>query len=241
LSKRSLDIFGSLAGLVLLAPLFAVVALVIKATSPGSVFFRQERVGRAGQIFRIYKFRSMRADAHQRGSQVTSSNDSRITRIGAFLRRHKLDEYPQLINVLRGQMSLVGPRPEVPRYVEHYPEKFALVCRQKPGMTHRVSLMLRNEEIILGGVTDPETLYIRSVLPWKLDLYIENEGRDSVWDDLRTIWNTVFCRDRQLQELVPRFDSPVVANVEPFPEHIASRISIRSGTEKLAHTGTGRG
>ncbi|WP_018086021.1 sugar transferase [Desulfurispora thermophila] len=121
LAKRVFDLVCTIPGLLLLLPVFAVIALFIKLDSPGPVFFRQERVGRGGRPFRIYKFRTMVADAEKLGRQITVGCDSRITRVGAFLRHYKLDELPQLINVLKGEMSLVGPRPEVPRYVALYP------------------------------------------------------------------------------------------------------------------------
>lgn len=240
MAKRTMDLFGSIIGVICLAPLFGVIAIFIKAESPGPVFFRQERVGRGCRTFRIFKFRSMTVGAENSGSQVTSATDNRITRVGAFLRRHKLDEYPQLLNVLLGQMSLVGPRPEVPRYVQHYPEKFAQVMRQKPGMTHRVSLMLRNEEQLLAEATDPEKIYIEAVLPWKLGLYLDHGGHGGLWSDLRTIWNTVFCRERHLQNLVPTFDAPLVANVDPYPRHIPVRKAVGSLVGEMAETGSGR-
>lgn len=215
--KRILDIVVSAGGLLALTPFFAVVAILIKATSSGPVFFRQERVGQHGRIFRIYKFRTMEDGAHMRGSQVTSRKDSRITRVGGFLRRHKLDEYPQLINVLQGDMSLVGPRPEVPRYVKEYPQDFAQLFAVKPGMTHKVSLMLRHEEEILARSADPEQLYINSVLPWKLGLYLNEGGNSSVSEDIATIYRTVFSRDEDLRNQVPVFDSPVVANIPAHP------------------------
>ncbi len=225
--KRTLDVMVSATGLLALLPFFAVTAVAIKATSSGPVFFRQERVGLRGKIFRIFKFRTMKDGTHRKGSQVTSRRDSRITPIGAFLRRHKLDEYPQLINVLLGDMSLVGPRPEVPRYVSRYPEDFARLCRSKPGMTHKVSLMLRHEEEILAGSNDPEELYINSVLPWKLGLYLSEDNSESVVQDIATIYRTVFLRDKELRGLVPSFDSPEVTNIPLYPvtSHAAAEAS----------------
>ena len=215
--KRILDIFVSTVGLFLLAPFFAVIGVLVKVTSPGPVFFRQERVGQHGRTFRIYKFRTMEDGAHKRGSHVTSRKDNRITRVGGFLRRHKLDEFPQLINVLQGDMSLVGPRPEVPRYVKEYPQDFAQLFARKPGMTHRVSLMLRHEEEILARSADPEQLYINSVLPWKLGLYLNEGGASSIGDDIATIYRTIFSRDEDLRSQVPYFDCPVVANIPAHP------------------------
>jgi lipopolysaccharide/colanic/teichoic acid biosynthesis glycosyltransferase len=255
LYKRVLDLAGAGFGLVLLSPLFAAIALCIKLTSPGPVFFRQERMGLNGETFRIFKFRTMTDGAHKKGSHVTSRNDSRITTVGRFLRRYKLDEYPQLINVLLGQMSLVGPRPEVPRYVKAYPSEFARLCTRKPGMTHKVSLMLRHEEEILAGSADPESMYVNSVLPWKLGLYLDERSPESIADDILTICRTVFSRDRELQDQVPRFpaarvdsamlDAPEVANVPAHPvSRPAATLLTREDARQLSdeeviRTGTG--
>ena len=243
--KRALDLAGAGFGLLVLAPVFAAIALAIKLTSPGPVFFRQDRVGRNGAPFRIFKFRTMTDGAHKSGSQVTSRDDVRITRVGAFLRKHKLDEYPQLINVLQGQMSLVGPRPEVPRYVKAYPDHFARLYTRKPGMTHKVSLMLRHEEEILAGSSDPEALYVNSVLPWKLGLYLDEKSPESVADDILTICRTVFARDEELRRQVPSFDAPVVANVPAYADDLPPRPALtreqalQAQVEELARTGTG--
>ena len=137
--QRFADILASLLGLVVLAPLFLVVAIAIKITSPGPVFFRQERTGRRGRDFRIFKFRTMVVDADRRGSCITVRGDARVTRVGHVLRKFKIDELPQLLNVLRGEMSLVGPRPEMPQYVAHFPAEFAKVLERRPGITHRAS------------------------------------------------------------------------------------------------------
>ena len=242
--KRILDISGALVGLVFLSPMFGVIALAVKLTSQGPVFFRQERVGQGGRLFRIYKFRSMAEGSDRKGAQVTASTDSRVTEVGAFLRKHKLDEYPQLINVLRGEMSLVGPRPEVPRYVQYYPTEFDRLCSHKPGMTHRVSILLRNEEKILAVAKDPENLYIKSVLPWKLNLYLDSLGQGGVIQDLQTIWATVTGGRQELGDLVPRLEGsemPVVEvfNVEPYPEHIPRRQPARPvAARQFARTGT---
>lgn len=190
--KRCMDVAGSALGLVVLSPLFAAVAIGVRLTSPGPVFYRQERVGRDGSRFRIYKFRSMVDGADSRGARVTGSGDERVTRFGSFLRRHKLDEYPQLLNVLRGEMSLVGPRPEVPEFVEHYPEEFDRVLEVRPGITHRATQLFRQEEDILGAAADPRTFYVEKILPRKLAIYLRELGNDSLWDDLRTILGTVF-------------------------------------------------
>jgi lipopolysaccharide/colanic/teichoic acid biosynthesis glycosyltransferase len=185
------DIAASLAGLMLLAPLFALVALWIKLDSPGPVLFRQQRVGRHGAPFSIYKFRTMAAAAGAT-LQLTVGRDSRITRAGRFLRRYKLDELPQLINVLQGAMSLVGPRPEVPRYVACYPpEVRAIVLSVAPGITDWASILYREESAILGRAADPERAYRETILPAKLDYYVRYVRERSFWTDLRIIFRTL--------------------------------------------------
>jgi lipopolysaccharide/colanic/teichoic acid biosynthesis glycosyltransferase len=190
--KRILDMAGSAAGLVVLAPLFACVAIGVVATSPGPIFYRQMRVGRHGRTFRIFKFRTMVEGAESRGPRVTRSGDARVTRFGRFLRRHKLDELPQLINVLRGEMSLVGPRPEVPEFVALYPQEFARVLTVTPGITHRATQLFRREEELLAGAADPRTFYVEKILPRKLAIYLTDLGRSTIWGEIRTIVRTVF-------------------------------------------------
>lgn len=166
--KRALDVLASLLGLVVLLIPGLIVAALIRRDSPGPVFFRQERVGRFGRPFRIHKFRTMRVDA-ERAGQLTVGADARITRIGAFLRAHRLDELPQLIDVFLGDMSLVGPRPEVPRYVAHYPAALReVVLSVRPGITDPASLRFRNESEQLAAAADPEREYIEVILPAKL-------------------------------------------------------------------------
>ena len=190
LSKRLFDIVCSAAGLLLLSPLLLLLALWIKLDSPGPVFFRQERVGRHGVPFRIHKFRSMRAAAG--GLQLTVGIDPRITRAGAWLRRNRLDELPQLIDVLQGTMSLVGPRPEVPRYVQHYPPALrerALSVR--PGITDPASLDFLDEASLLAAAPDPEREYIERILPRKLQRAVDYAGRASVATDLALLLRTL--------------------------------------------------
>ena len=172
--KRILDYLGGGMGLILCSPVFVLIALAIKLTSPGPVFFRQERVGLNGSIFRIIKFRSMRDDSLLHGSSVTAGDDDRITLLGAFLRRHKLDELPQLINVLSGDMSMVGPRPEVKEFVDLFPAEYSVILSVRPGITHQGTLMFRNEEDILAGAVDPRARYLRFVMPLKLKVYLDN-------------------------------------------------------------------
>jgi lipopolysaccharide/colanic/teichoic acid biosynthesis glycosyltransferase len=191
MQKRIMDILGSGGGLIFFAPFLTIIAIAIKLTSPGPVFFRQERVGHNGRIFRIYKYRSMRVDSHLNGNTLTVGGDHRVTRLGAFLRLHKLDELPQLINVLFGDMSLVGPRPEVKEYVDLFPREYAKVLTVRPGITHQGTLMFRNEEAILAGAKDPRARYMRFVMPLKLKIY-QDQLEQSVLEELKIILATVF-------------------------------------------------
>jgi lipopolysaccharide/colanic/teichoic acid biosynthesis glycosyltransferase len=190
--KRIFDLVLSALALVLLAPLFAVIALAIRWDSAGPVLFRQERVGRGGRPFRIHKFRTMGADAPLQGPALTIGHDPRITRVGAWLRRTKLDELPQLIDVLRGHMSLVGPRPEVPQYVALYPADLrARVLSVRPGITDPVSLKLADEASVLAAAADPERTYREELLPAKLREAVAYAEQASLWSDLRIIAATV--------------------------------------------------
>jgi lipopolysaccharide/colanic/teichoic acid biosynthesis glycosyltransferase len=169
MNKRIFDFIASLTGLVLLAPLFLLVGLWIKIDSRGPVFFRQARVGKDGALFDIVKFRTMYDEAHD--SLLTIGHDRRITPAGRFLRRHKLDEFPQLFNVVAGTMSLVGPRPEVPRYVALYPADVRdLVLSVRPGITDLASIEYRDESRLLGAAADPARCYVEQVMPAKLTL-----------------------------------------------------------------------
>ncbi|MFT3817653.1 MAG: sugar transferase [Rubrivivax sp.] len=192
MAKRSFDLAASALALLLLAPLLALIACLIKLDSPGPVFFRQERVGRGGRPFRIHKFRTMVADAPHRGPALTVGADPRITKSGAWLRRTRLDELPQLIDVLQGHMSLVGPRPEVPRYVQHYPPALrerALAVR--PGITDPSSLAHLDESELLAAAADPEREYIETILPRKLQAAADYAERASLWTDLQVIARTL--------------------------------------------------
>lgn len=191
MSKRLFDLLAALAGLVVLAPLFALAALWIKVDSPGPVFYRQQRVGRHGKLFSIYKFRTMVA-ASGDTVELTVGDDRRITRAGGLLRDYKLDELPQLINVLLGEMSLVGPRPEVPRYVACYPpEVRAIVLSVAPGITDWASILYREESAILERAADPERAYLETILPAKLEYYVRYVRERSFRTDLRIIFSTL--------------------------------------------------
>jgi lipopolysaccharide/colanic/teichoic acid biosynthesis glycosyltransferase len=179
------------AGLLLLSPLLIAIALLVRLTSPGPVFFRQERMGRGFRPFYIYKFRSMVRDAPQKGAAVTFGADPRITRVGRFLRATKLDEIPQLINVLVGDMSLVGPRPEVRKYVEMFHADYEEVLRVRPGITDPASIKFRHEAEILGRAADPEKEYVNRVLPEKIRLAKDYVRNSSFWYDVRLLFQTV--------------------------------------------------
>ena len=170
----------------------------MRLTLPGPALFKQERVGREFRPFRIYKFRSMVEDAPQRGGPITFGNDSRVTAVGRFLRKTKIDELPQLLNVLRGDMSLVGPRPEAPRYVEMFRRDYEEILRVRPGVTDLASIKYRNEEGVLGRAADPQREYVERVLPEKIRLAKEYVRRRSVLFDLKLIALTLvaMCRLR---------------------------------------------
>ncbi|MGB7630566.1 MAG: sugar transferase [Candidatus Deferrimicrobium sp.] len=190
--KRMFDLFFSSLGLLLFFPLFLVISVAIRLDSPGPVFFRQVRVGRYGRPFRIFKFRTMDAGAETGGRKITVGDDPRVTRAGRFLRRLKLDELPQLFNVVKGEMSLVGPRPEVPRYVEFYPEEIRRqVLSVRPGITDIASIKYRDESTLLAGAADPEGMYVNVVLPEKLKHYVRYVSERTLWLDFRIVLLTL--------------------------------------------------
>lgn len=188
--KRCFDIVASAFGLLFLAIPFLFVAVAIRCTSKGPVYFRQERVGKNGKTFRIFKFRTMVTDAESKGLQITVGGDARITKVGALLRKTKIDELPQLINVLLGQMSFVGPRPEVPRYVEMYSEYQKNVLRIRPGITELASIIYRDENDILAASEDPEKAYVEEIMPKKIELNMEYMKKMNVFYDIKLIFMT---------------------------------------------------
>jgi lipopolysaccharide/colanic/teichoic acid biosynthesis glycosyltransferase len=191
MSKRLFDVLAAASGLILLAPVLLAIALWIRLDSPGPALFRQRRVGRHGRLFDIYKFRTM-ADRPDDGRQLTVGQDPRVTRAGRFLRRTKLDELPQLLNVLEGTMSLVGPRPEVPRYVDRYPPAVRqTVLSVAPGITDLAAILYKDENDILGHAEDPERAYVETILPVKLAYYQRYVRERSFWLDLRIIFRTL--------------------------------------------------
>ena len=192
MGKRVFDLLGAAVALALLWPLFIAIALWIKLDSPGPVFFRQQRVGRQGRLFAIHKFRTMVADAPARGLQLTVGDDPRITRAGAFLRRSKFDELAQLFDVLAGDMSLVGPRPELPAYLARVPPALRdAVLAVRPGITDPVSLDFADESALLARTADPEREYVEVMLPQKLRAAAAYAARATLWTDLRVIARTL--------------------------------------------------
>lgn len=192
MAKRVFDLIMATAGLVLLAPLIALAAVWVKLDSPGPALFRQERVGRGGQLFRIHKLRTMQMDAGTRGPGITAQHDARVTRAGQWLRRYRVDELPQLIDVLQGHMSLVGPRPELPRYVAHYPEALReRVLSVRPGITDPASLEFLDEAALIAGAADPERAYVEQILPLKLQRQAAYAQRATLASDLVVLVRTL--------------------------------------------------
>lgn len=189
--KRIFDFFSALIGIILLSPIFIVVSIAIKIDSPGNIMFLQKRVGKCGKEFNIYKFRTMVTDAEKLGKQITVGKDNRITKIGAFLRKYKIDELPQLFNVLKGDMSLVGPRPEVPKYVALYSDEQKKVLSVRPGITDLASLKYSNENDILGKVDNPEEYYINIIMKDKLSLNLEYIEKSNLFFDISLIVKTI--------------------------------------------------
>ena len=191
IAKRAMDIVLSACALAILWPLLLLIALAIWIDDPGPVFYRQVRVGRNGKTFRIFKFRSMVMDADKKGLAITVGRDSRITRVGTVLRKTKLDELAQLLNVLFGQMSFVGPRPEVPKYVELYTPYQRQVLLVRPGITDYASIAYRNENDLLAGAPNPETMYIEQIMPDKIELNMKYLREISPLADIRLILKTI--------------------------------------------------
>jgi lipopolysaccharide/colanic/teichoic acid biosynthesis glycosyltransferase len=193
LAKRIFDILCSFIGLLILSPIFLVIIVLIKTGSRGPVFFRQTRIGQYEKPFQIHKFRTMIVDAEARGLKITVGVDPRVTGIGRFLRKSKLDELPQLIDVFLGRMSLVGPRPEVPEYVRYFPpEVKAVVFRVKPGITDYASLKMIDENEILAKSENPENAYINEILPEKLAYAVKYVKTRSMTTDIYLIFLTIF-------------------------------------------------
>lgn len=188
--KRLFDILASGLGILCLSPVFIVIALWVKSDSRGPVFYSQSRVGRGNRDFKLLKFRTMRPGSDRDSLITVGDRDSRITRSGYYLRKYKLDELPQLINVFRGDMSLVGPRPEVRRYVDMYTPEQMRILSVRPGITSLASIRYRNENEILAAADDPERCYIEQVMPDKLAIDLEYVDKASLWNDIRLIFST---------------------------------------------------
>jgi lipopolysaccharide/colanic/teichoic acid biosynthesis glycosyltransferase len=189
--KRIFDFTFALLGIVFLFSLFLIISLIILITMPGPILFRQQRVGQFGRVFLFNKFRSMRVFKEASRGSFDAGNSSRITPLGHFLRKTKLDELPQLFNVLKGDMSIVGPRPEVKYWTEVYPEKWKIVHSVRPGITDNASILFRNEEEILAKSSNPTETYRNEILPRKLDLYIEYVNNRSFLGDIKVIFKTI--------------------------------------------------
>lgn len=189
--KRLFDLILAVISLIMLAPLFGIIALAIVLDSPGPIFYKGSRIGKDGKPFRIFKFRTMVVHADQMGSALTSGGDPRVTRMGRILRKFKIDELPQLINVLLGEMSVVGPRPESPGYVALYSAQQSQVLDVQPGITGLTQIQFRNEEALLQRYTDAEGAYIEMIMPYKLSIDMEYIAQRSFLYDLRLIAETV--------------------------------------------------
>jgi len=182
----------SLSGLVLFFPLFLLIAVFIKLDSKGPVFFRQERVGQDFKSFSIYKFRTMNLDGSLADSPITVRGDGRVTWVGSLLRKTKIDELPQFINVLKGEMSIVGPRPEIPKYVEMFRKDYKEILKVRPGITDYAAIEFSDEELILAKYDDPEKGYREEVLPRKIVLYNQYLKERDFWVDIKIIWLTIY-------------------------------------------------
>lgn len=190
--KRLFDLFFSLAGIIILLPVYIVISLLIQLDSKGGIIYKQERTGKGGTIFKVLKFRTMRPDSFSKGALTVGSRDPRITNIGYYLRKYKLDELPQLFNVLLGDMSFVGPRPEVKKYTDLYNTDQKKVLAVRPGITDYASIKFRNENDLLSASDNPEQLYIEEIMPEKLDLNLKYINDNNVFKDIKIIFDTFY-------------------------------------------------
>ena len=205
LFKRCFDLFFSILGVIILLPFIIIIGILIKVTSDGPILFKQIRVTKDGKLFNIYKFRTMKNNS-EGNKQITVGNDSRITSIGRMLRKTKLDELPQLFNVIKGEMSLVGPRPEVPKYVELYTEEQKNILKVHAGITDYASIYFSNESELLGKAKNPDKYYIEKIMPYKIKLnqkYIENMG---IMTDMKIIFLTIFKVMGLVKEDIKEFE-----------------------------------
>lgn len=192
ITKRAFDIVACVTAVLVLCPLWLCIGLAIACGSKGGAFYRQIRVGRNGKEFKLLKFRTMRQDADRIGGLITVGDDNRVTRIGNFLRKYKLDELPQFLNIIKGDMSIVGPRPEVPKYVALYDERQRRVLSVRPGLTDYASIEYISENELLAQSPDPDKTYIEEIMPAKLELNLKYIDNQSVMEDLRLIFKTLF-------------------------------------------------
>ena len=188
--KRLMDVVFSLFILMAFLPFGLIISICIALESRGGVFYRQERIGLGGKPFMLLKFRSMRPNAELQGKLTVGARDPRVTRVGAFVRRYKLDEFPQFINVLRGDMTVVGPRPEVMEYVRHYTAEQRKVLDYKPGITDLASISYFEENKLLAKSMDPERTYLEEIMPNKIRINLEYQLTATVWRDLGVVWKT---------------------------------------------------
>lgn len=191
--KRGFDLFFSILGIVALSPILILIAICIRLDSKGPIFFRQVRVGLHEKEFRIHKFRTMVNEAESKGGQLTTHNDARITRVGNVLRKFKLDELPQLIDVILGTMSLVGPRPEVPKYVNFYSvQDRKAIYSVRPGITDYASLEFKEENSLLSNSVNFDDVYVNKILPIKIEYYKKYAQKNSIFEDIKIIFLTIF-------------------------------------------------
>ena len=190
--KRIFDLFFAFLGIMLLLPIYLLIAIFIKLDSKGEILYKQERIGKDGIPFYVLKFRTMVPDAFSKGALTVGSRDPRVTGVGFYLRKYKLDELPQLFNVFFGEMSFVGPRPEVKKYTDLYNENQRLVLSVKPGITDYASIKYRNENDLLAQSSDPERLYIEEIMPEKLNLNLKYINNNNVFKDIKIIINTFY-------------------------------------------------
>ena len=192
ITKRAFDIVACVTAVLVLCPVWLCIGLMVACGSKGGAFYRQTRVGRNGKEFKLLKFRTMRQDADRIGGLITVGEDNRVTRVGRFLRKYKLDEFPQFLNIIKGDMSIVGPRPEVPKYVALYDERQRRVLSVRPGLTDYASIEYISENELLAQSPDPDRTYIEEIMPAKLELNLKYIDNQSVMEDLRLIFKTLF-------------------------------------------------
>jgi lipopolysaccharide/colanic/teichoic acid biosynthesis glycosyltransferase len=192
-SKRALDLVAAVIGLIVFGPLLLLIAVAIRLDDPGPVFFAHTRVGRGGRCFRMWKFRTMKTDAERCGGPLTVHADPRVTQVGRLLRAYKLDELPQLLNVLIGNMSLVGPRPEAPEFVNFHDGQQRRVLKLMPGITDPAAIHYSNLSTLLASATDPKAFYLEKIRPDKVRRHLEYATRATTWSDLRVVVQTVRC------------------------------------------------